>query len=188
MIETISNLVTIHVQHDVCVWFGLKSPASKGSTWTPWLALVDVCMRVCSNATWTTFLKRLRNIKKDICISYCTSTLYIDAKYIAPSAHIETCINSSQFRCLFTFILCPTYIPEQSKPLCVYGRGAGRPANPLSNSHTLSISHATYHALCYHPHLTSRTFQPSPFRSKTKTRRKKKRDLVSLTTCPAIYW
>lgn len=32
----------------------------------------------------------------------------------------------------------------------------------------------TYHALCYHPHLTSRTFQPSPFRSKTKTKRRKK--------------
>lgn len=159
-------------------------------------------MYVCAYAnyaTWTTFLKRT-----DIYIVHRPTNIY-NAKYIAPSAHTETCINYSQFRQVLVCNLSPiTYIhtsylllsscaPLTSRNganpyVCMYGRGAGRPANPLPNSHTLSLSHATYPYPCpmlpptpmYVTFSCSPTF-PSSFRSKTGKEKKKNVNLVSLT-------
>lgn len=177
-------------------------------------------MYVCAYAnyaTWTTFLKRTDiSVCKYLYIVHRPTNIY-NAKYIAPSAHMETCINYSQFRQVLVCNLSPiTYIhtsylllsscaPLTSRNganpyVCMYGRGAGRPANPLPNSHTLSLSHATYPYPCpmlpptpmYVTFSCSPTF-PSSFRSKTGKEKKTRESRVlnyvpALPPCEKIWW
>lgn len=118
---------------------------------------------------------------------------------------METCINYSQFRQVLVCNLSPiTYIhtsylllsscaPLTSRNganpyVCMYGRGAGRPANPLPNSHTLSLSHATYPYPCpmLPPTPMYVTFSCSPtfpffLPQQNRKRKEKNVNLVSLT-------
>lgn len=179
-------------------------------------------MYVCAYAnyaTWTTFLKRT---EKDIMyvrihnVSVC-KYLYIvhrptniyNAKYIAPSAHMETCINYSQFRQVLvcnlspitylhtSYLLLSTYIPERSKPLCMYVRAGRRPPGESAAELTHPFPFARYISVPM-PYVTTHTYicnllvlsnLPSFLPQQNRKRKKKKCDLVSLTTwwCYSIW-
>lgn len=143
-------------------------------------------MYVCAYAnyaTWTTFPKRT---EKDIMyvrihmyqyVSICIvhyivhrPTKIYNAKYIAPSAHMETCINYSQFRQVLVCNLSPITLhtshlllsscaPLTSRNganpyVCTGGALAARRIR--CRTHTpfpFRTLHIRTHALCYHPHL-----------------------------------
>lgn len=147
------------------------------------------------------------------CVSICIDppTNIYNAKYIAPSAHMETCINYSQFRqvlvcnlslspityilhtCLVTFILCPTYILERSKPLCTYVRAGRRPPGESAAELTHPFPFARYISVPM-PYVTTHTYLcnllvlsnlPS-FLPQQNRKRKKKRESRVLNYVPAL--
>lgn len=92
---------------------------------------------------------------------------------------METCINYSQFRQVLVcnLSLCATYIPERSKPLCMYVRAGRRPpgesAAELTHPCTL---HIRTHALSYHPHLCNLLVLSNlPFFLPQQNRKRKKK-------------
>lgn len=165
-------------------------------------------MYVCAYAnyaTWTTFLKRTDiSVCKYLYLVHRSTNIY-NAKYIAPSAHMETCINYSQFRQVLVCNLSPiTYnilhtcyfrlVPHlhpgtEQTPMYVCTGGAQAARRIRCRTHTpfpFRTLHIRTHALCYHPHLCNLLVLSNlPFFLPQQNRkRKKKRESRVLNYVP----